>query len=56
MTLEQAKRRAAAIAGACRDAIAVVHCGCDEYTCKRATLALDAYPQDIVFIAKPRKG
>lgn len=56
LTYEQAKRQAAAIAGATRREIAVVHCGCDFYCTKSAGVAQRHYPQDIVYIAKPGRG
>lgn len=56
LTYEQAKRQAVAIAGATRREIAVVHCGCDCYCTKSASVAQANYPQDIVYIAKPGRG
>ena len=52
-TFTEAKRSAAAYAGARKIPMAVVDCGCEEYTVKNAFLAARHYPADIKFVALP---
>lgn len=52
-TFTQAKHRAAALAGARRLPMAVVDCGCEEFTVKNAFLAARHYAHDIKFVALP---
>jgi hypothetical protein len=56
-TFSQAKKRAAALAGARKLPMAVIDCGhgdfADTFAVKNAFLAAREYPQDIKFVAIP---